>query len=128
MLFAQIINYGVFDLIKPEISSTISFLSLLICVNEIYTVEKNVEINFKSFNNKYAATKKTLYFNICIISLQKIIIDSMVAEGEESLKDKAYYGIAIVYFFFAIFNWSAPSVISLIGPKFSMIFGGAAYL
>lgn len=29
---------------------------------------------------------------------------------------------------FAVLNWSAPSVISIIGPKFAMVFGSVTYV
>jgi len=35
--------------------------------------------------------------------------------------------LAIIYIVFAFANWLAPSVVSLIGPKYSMVVGGVAY-
>lgn len=71
-----------------------------------------------------------IYFHLIIIFIfsQKTIIDSIVQTEDESLEGKAYYSMAIIYGFFSIFNWAAPSVISVVGPKVSMIFGGITYL
>ena len=49
------------------------------------------------------------------------------------LDDPTYYGdgftsLAIVYGAFAVANWLTPSVISVIGPKVTMIIGGTLYL
>ncbi|KAJ8983849.1 hypothetical protein NQ317_016454 [Molorchus minor] len=60
-------------------------------------------------------------------NIQKTIISSIV-EDDPDFDGKAYYSLAIIYLFLSVFNWAAPSVISLIGPKFSMILGGFTYL
>ncbi|CAH1171251.1 unnamed protein product [Phaedon cochleariae] len=60
-------------------------------------------------------------------NIQKTITDS-IYKDDPSFDVKAFYSLAIIYVFFSVFNWSAPSVISLIGPKFSMVAGGITYL
>ncbi|XP_057652490.1 UNC93-like protein MFSD11 [Diorhabda carinulata] len=60
-------------------------------------------------------------------NIQKTITDSIEKE-DHSYNGDAYYSQAIIYSFFSIFNWSAPSVISIIGPKFSMFLGGTVYV
>ena len=38
-----------------------------------------------------------------------------------------YTSLAIIYIVFALANWLAPSVVSVIGPKYSMVVGGITY-
>ncbi|XP_074029711.1 UNC93-like protein MFSD11 isoform X2 [Leptinotarsa decemlineata] len=58
---------------------------------------------------------------------KKTILSSITSE-DPTFTGNAYYSLAIIYVVFSIFNWAAPSVISVIGPKFSMVLGGCAYL
>ncbi|XP_030750879.1 UNC93-like protein MFSD11 [Sitophilus oryzae] len=60
-------------------------------------------------------------------NIQKAMIDSIKSD-DPNFNGNAYISLAIVYVFFALFNWTAPSVISLIGPKFAMLIGGITYL
>ncbi|KAG5888104.1 hypothetical protein JTB14_021901 [Gonioctena quinquepunctata] len=60
-------------------------------------------------------------------NIEKAILTS-IAEEDDTFHGKAYYSLAIIYVVFSLFNWTAPSVISIIGPKFSMVLGGVAYL
>nr|CAI5855156.1 unnamed protein product [Callosobruchus analis] len=60
-------------------------------------------------------------------NIQKTIIES-IKEDDESFDASAYYSLGIIYVFFSVFNWSTPSVISVIGPKFSMLLGGITYV
>lgn len=60
-------------------------------------------------------------------NIQQTVIKSL------KLDDPTYYGdgftsLAIVYGAFAVANWLTPSVISVIGPKVTMIIGGTLYL
>ncbi|KAJ8938342.1 hypothetical protein NQ318_000134 [Aromia moschata] len=61
------------------------------------------------------------------VSSPKTIITS-ITEDDESFQGKAYYSLAIIYLALSICNWASPSVINIIGPKFSMIVGGITYL
>ena len=38
-----------------------------------------------------------------------------------------FVSLAIIYIVFSIFNWFAPPVVALIGPKWSMVIGGVGY-
>ncbi|CAH1112472.1 unnamed protein product, partial [Psylliodes chrysocephalus] len=60
-------------------------------------------------------------------NIEKTILES-IEQDDPNFDGKAYYSLAIVYVFFSVFNWAAPSVISIIGPKFSMLLGGITYL
>lgn len=60
-------------------------------------------------------------------NIQKTILDSIEFE-DPSFKGDGYTSLAIIYAVFSILNWAAPSVISLVGPKISMIFGAVTYL
>ncbi|VEN47295.1 unnamed protein product [Callosobruchus maculatus] len=60
-------------------------------------------------------------------NIQKTIIES-IKEDDKSFDASAYYSLGIIYVFFSVFNWSTPSVISVIGPKFSMLLGGITYV
>ncbi|CAH1961919.1 unnamed protein product [Acanthoscelides obtectus] len=60
-------------------------------------------------------------------NIQKTIIES-IKEDDNSFNASAYYSLSIIYTFFSVFNWSAPSVIAVIGPKFSMFIGGTTYM
>lgn len=61
-------------------------------------------------------------------NIQKTMIESIKTDHEDFKAANAYYSLAIIYIFLAVFNWTAPSVISVIGAKFSMIVGGITYL
>ena len=37
------------------------------------------------------------------------------------------FSLSIIYGTFAVSNWIAPSVVALVGPKYSMVIGGLAY-
>lgn len=55
-------------------------------------------------------------------------MESIKKDDPNFVNADAYYSLAIIYVFLSIFNWSAPSVISVIGAKFSMLVGGITYL
>lgn len=59
-------------------------------------------------------------------NIQKTIIDS-IKQDDPSFTGDGYTSLAIVYAVFALFNWLAPPVISLFGPKVAMVFGGITY-
>lgn len=60
-------------------------------------------------------------------NVQKTMLDSIKKE-DSNFKGDGYTSLAIIYAVFAIFNWAAPSAISMVGPKISMIFGALTYL
>lgn len=58
--------------------------------------------------------------------IQNIVITSM-KEQYSNYKGNGYISLAVVYAFFAVSNWFAPSIICALGPKISMVLGGIAY-
>ncbi|KAG8177635.1 hypothetical protein JTE90_019662 [Oedothorax gibbosus] len=58
--------------------------------------------------------------------IQNIVITSM-KEDYSNYDGNGYISLAVVYTAFAISNWLAPSIICTIGPKISMLLGGATY-
>lgn len=72
----------------------------------------------------------TLIFLIIIKMIdffQKTLIDSIHKE-DESFDADGYISLAIIYAVLSVCNWGAPSTISIIGPKFSMLIGAVTYL
>lgn len=61
--------------------------------------------------------------------LQETVIESWAKEqpDPDASKSLGYDSLAIIYAVFAISNWIAPPVVSLIGPRFSMFFAGLVY-
>ncbi|KAF5294936.1 hypothetical protein FQR65_LT10649 [Abscondita terminalis] len=55
------------------------------------------------------------------------MMDSIHQE-DNSFNGDGYTSMAIIYAVFAVFNWLAPSVISLGGPKVAMFYGAVTYL
>ncbi|KRT85162.1 membrane transporter, partial [Oryctes borbonicus] len=58
---------------------------------------------------------------------QKTILEN-ISEEDPDFNGDGYTSLAIIYAVFAVLNWSAPSVISMIGPKFAMVFGAVTYV
>lgn len=58
--------------------------------------------------------------------IQQTVIKSIQSE-DSSFTGDGYTSLAIIYAVFAAANWAAPSVVSLIGAKFTMIVGAATY-
>ncbi|KAL1517341.1 hypothetical protein ABEB36_001116 [Hypothenemus hampei] len=61
-------------------------------------------------------------------NIQTTIISSIQADNDNFEGANGYISMAIIYVVLAIFNWTSPSVISVIGPKFSMLIGGITYV
>lgn len=59
-------------------------------------------------------------------NIQKTILASVQLDDPD-FDGKAYYSLAIIYVSFSLFNWTAPSIISVIGPRLSMVIGAGAY-
>ncbi|KAK9693022.1 Ion channel regulatory protein UNC-93 [Popillia japonica] len=51
-----------------------------------------------------------------------------ISDEDPNFTGDGYTSLAIIYAVFAVLNWSAPSVISIIGPKFAMVFGSVTYV
>ncbi|KAB7502898.1 UNC93-like protein MFSD11 [Armadillidium nasatum] len=60
-------------------------------------------------------------------NMQQIVIDS-IKKIDEDFNGSGYISLAVIYATFATCNWLAPSVLSFIGPKLTMIFGGVTYV
>ncbi|XP_044269343.1 UNC93-like protein MFSD11 [Tribolium madens] len=65
-------------------------------------------------------------------NIQKTIIESIKQDNEKkndtSFQGDGYVSLSIIYAVMSILNWAAPSVISVIGPNFAMLFGGITYV
>lgn len=63
--------------------------------------------------------------------IEQTVIESWVKNqtqyNPDQSKSMGYNSLAIIYGFFALSNWIAPSVVSLIGARFSMFAGGVIY-
>lgn len=51
-----------------------------------------------------------------------------IKNEDKSFQADGYTSLAIIYFVFSIFNWTAPSAIDMIGPKIAMMFGAVTYM
>jgi hypothetical protein len=58
---------------------------------------------------------------------QKTVMESIKAE-DPSFNADGYTSLAIIYAAFALANWIAPSVVSVISPKWTMVIGAAPYV
>ncbi|KAL3285309.1 hypothetical protein HHI36_019418 [Cryptolaemus montrouzieri] len=63
----------------------------------------------------------------CLGIIMKTILEGFKLENVNFYAD-GYLCMALIYISFAIANWFAPSVISLIGPKITMIVGDICYM
>ncbi|XP_064622299.1 UNC93-like protein MFSD11 isoform X2 [Lineus longissimus] len=60
--------------------------------------------------------------------LEQSVIDGAKAEPNSTFTGDGFISLATIYAVFAASNWGAPSVISVLGPKISMMVGGVPYL
>ncbi|KAK2710953.1 UNC93-like protein MFSD11 isoform X2 [Artemia franciscana] len=65
-------------------------------------------------------------------NIQQTLVQSIQSEYEKENKTdfagaNGYTSQSIIYASFAVFNWIAPSVVSVIGPKMSMFLGSIPY-
>ena len=58
--------------------------------------------------------------------IQQVVTDS-ISKEDPNIKWNGYYSLCIIYFVFSLSNWIAPSTVSLIGCKWSMVFGALTY-
>jgi len=59
--------------------------------------------------------------------LQQSVTDSAKSEKGSTFKGNGYISLAVIYAVFALSNWTAPSIVAGVGPKITMIIGGALY-
>ena len=69
-------------------------------------------------------------FQTCGMVSQTVLksyINETTINGTVHFEGNGYTSLAIIYIVFACANWLAPSVVSVIGPKYSMVVGGLTY-
>ncbi|XP_030238400.1 UNC93-like protein MFSD11 [Drosophila navojoa] len=66
----------------------------------------------------------TAFQTMC--NIEKTILDS-IAQEDDSFKGDGYTSLAILYLFFSLSNWLAPSFISFTGPRVAMVVGASTY-
>lgn len=59
-------------------------------------------------------------------NITQVVIKSIQHE-DPSFQGSGYTSLAVIYAVFATFNWLSPSVLALLGAKFTMIIGGVTY-
>ncbi|XP_049940145.1 UNC93-like protein MFSD11 [Schistocerca serialis cubense] len=59
-------------------------------------------------------------------NIEKTVLDSIQADDPEFRGD-GYTSLAVIYAVFAVCNWLAPSIISVVGPRLTMVIGGITY-
>jgi len=57
---------------------------------------------------------------------QKTILDS-IRQDDANFEGDGYTSLAVIYAVFAVCNWLAPSIISVTGPRITMIIGAVTY-
>jgi len=82
-----------------------------------------------SFNSKYCTRNifnvVALGSSFCIFFTAFNTTQNYITELKKNL---GFWTLAVLYFFFAIFNFFSPAVIDKIGPRVSMIVGGIPYV
>ncbi|XP_017026609.1 UNC93-like protein MFSD11 isoform X2 [Drosophila kikkawai] len=66
----------------------------------------------------------TAFQTMC--NIEKTILDS-ISKEDENFKGEGYTSLAIIYLFFSLSNWLAPSFISFTGPRVAMVVGALTY-
>ncbi|EDW97113.1 UNC93-like protein MFSD11 [Drosophila yakuba] len=66
----------------------------------------------------------TAFQTMC--NIEKTILDS-IAQEDDTFKGEGYTSLAIIYLFFSLSNWLAPSFISFTGPRVAMVVGALTY-
>lgn len=64
--------------------------------------------------------------NECLPALQQTVLDSIKAD-DPSFTGNGFTSLAVIYAVFALCNWAAPSVISVIGPRAAICVGAVTY-
>lgn len=64
--------------------------------------------------------------------VEETVLNSFINEtrinGTSTFKGDGYTSLAILYMIFAFANWLAPSVVSILGAKYTMVVGGLTYV
>ncbi|XP_047485284.1 UNC93-like protein MFSD11 [Penaeus chinensis] len=60
-------------------------------------------------------------------NMQQVVIKS-IQQDDPGFRGSGYISLAVIYAVFATFNWLAPSCLSFLGPKLTMIVGGVTYV
>ncbi|XP_042877916.1 UNC93-like protein MFSD11 isoform X2 [Penaeus japonicus] len=60
-------------------------------------------------------------------NMQQVVIKS-IQQDQPDFKGSGYISLAVIYAVFASFNWLAPSCLSFLGPKLTMIVGSVTYI
>jgi len=58
--------------------------------------------------------------------IQQVVVKSIAQQY--NIHWNGYYSLCIIYLVFSLSNWLAPSTVSFLGPKVSMIIGGSTYV
>nr|CAB3263792.1 UNC93-like protein MFSD11 [Phallusia mammillata] len=69
-------------------------------------------------------------FQTCGMIEQTVLnsyINETTKDGHVTFHGNGYTSLAVIYIVFAFANWIAPSVVSILGPKYSMVAGGITY-
>ncbi|XP_043657129.1 UNC93-like protein MFSD11 [Drosophila teissieri] len=66
----------------------------------------------------------TAFQTMC--NIEKTILDS-ISQEDDTFKGEGYTSLAIIYLFFSLSNWLAPSFISFTGPRVAMVVGALTY-
>ena len=53
--------------------------------------------------------------------------DNNIYSMRISMHTSVRFSLAVIYAVFATANWAAPSIVAVVGPKWSMFGGGVAY-
>lgn len=70
-------------------------------------------------------------FQTCGMIEQTVLnnyINETTVNGTVTFHGDGYISLAIIYIVFAFCNWIAPSIVSLFGPKYTMVIGSLAYV
>uniref|UniRef100_A0A1B6DK71 UNC93-like protein MFSD11 n=1 Tax=Clastoptera arizonana TaxID=38151 RepID=A0A1B6DK71_9HEMI len=59
-------------------------------------------------------------------NIEKTVLTS-ITNDDPSFQGDGYTSLAIIYAVFAVSNWFIPSIISVFGPRLTMLFGGIIY-
>ncbi|XP_034247837.1 UNC93-like protein MFSD11 [Thrips palmi] len=59
-------------------------------------------------------------------NIEQTVLDSIHAD-DPSFTGKGYTSLAVIYAVFAVCNWAAPSIISVIGPRAAICLGAVTY-
>jgi len=64
-------------------------------------------------------------FQTCCMVEQTVLASAK--KQDPTFNGNGFISLAVIYIVFSVFNWFAPPVVALIGPKWSMFIGGIGY-